>query len=260
MSAMDYDEAAAERLEAVYLGKDVADQRAHVMRLVDVQPGERVIDIGSGPGFLASNLADAVGPSGQVAGIDISKPLIARAQARTTQDWLTHQIGNAMDLPFDDASFDVAVSTQVAEYLPDPDAGFAEIARVLRPGGRGLIMATDWHAMSWYTREPDRMAQVLDAFAPHCSDTRLPQTLAPRLRKVGLTVEAADCYPIVNLSRYDGSYSASLIGFIAGYVRGQGTLPDTELDAWAAEQAALDDEGAYYFSTVRFSLLVSKPE
>ena len=259
LASMDYDEAAAERLEAVYLGSDVVAQRVETLRLLGVQPGEAVLDIGSGPGFLASDLADAAGPKGRVIGVDISEPLIARARQRARQNWLTYELADATALPFEDAIFDVVVSTQVAEYIADIEGFCAEFTRVLRPGGRGLIVATDWDAVCFHSEDPDRMNRVMAAFAPHCADSRLPRTLGRRLRDAGLDVDKIAYFPIINASCYEGSYSKGLMPFIKNYVMGQGSLTEVELDAWMAEQAVLDARGEYFFSTGRFMFMVSRP-
>ena len=259
LASMDYDEAAAERLEAVYLGPDVVAQRAETLRLLGVQPGEAVLDIGSGPGFLATDLAEAVGPEGRVIGIDNSEPMVARAKSRANHDWLCYETADATSLPFEDASFDVVVSTQVAEYIADIEGFCAEFTRVLRPGGRGLIVATDWDAVCFHSEDPDRMARVMAAFAPHCADSRLPRTLGPRLRNSGLVVDEVCYFPIINPTCYKGCYSAGMMPFIRSYIQGQGTLPEAELDAWMAEQADLDARGEYFFSTGRFMFMVSRP-
>ncbi len=151
---MEYDEAAAERLEAVYLGPDVVAQRQDTLRCLSIVDGERVLDIGSGPGFLATALAEATGPSGKVVGVDISKQMVDRAASKSTHPWLSYQVADATKLPFEDDSFDVVVSTQVAEYVPDIEAFCSEVYRVLKPNGRALILATDWDAVCWHSENP----------------------------------------------------------------------------------------------------------
>jgi len=81
---MEYDDAAAERLEAVYLGPDVVAQREDTLKRLAVESGERILDIGSGPGFLAEALADRTGPNGEVIGVDISEQMITRAYPHAT--------------------------------------------------------------------------------------------------------------------------------------------------------------------------------
>jgi ubiquinone/menaquinone biosynthesis C-methylase UbiE len=136
MASMRYDDAAAERLEAIYSGSDIVAQREHTLDLLALKPGERVIDVGSGPGFLTQAMAEVVGPSGLVRGVDISPEFVRRAAARNACPWLSYAEGDATALPEPDRSFDVVVSTQVAEYVPNIDRFSAEAFRVLKPGGR----------------------------------------------------------------------------------------------------------------------------
>src|SRR4029453_7016174 len=69
---LEFDAEAARQVEAVYLTADVVQQRREVLRLLGLTAGEAVLDIGSGPGLLATDMAQAVGPAGRVCGIDIS--------------------------------------------------------------------------------------------------------------------------------------------------------------------------------------------
>lgn len=258
MSVMDYDEAAAERLEAVYLGPDVVAQREDTLTRLSICKGEKVLDIGSGPGFLATALAAATGPTGKVFGVDISQQMVNRAASKSPHPWLTYKVADATALPFENESFDVVVSTQVAEYVPDIDAFCSEFFRVLKAKGRGLVLATDWDAVCWHSEDPQRMARVLKAFAPHCADSRLPRTLAARLRKSGLLVNDVSYFSIVNMDRYQGCYGETIVPLITAYVSSQGTVPSKELEQWADEQIQLNECGEHFFSTGRFCFSVTK--
>lgn len=256
---MEYDDETAERLEAVYLGPDIISQREDTLQRIAVQKGERVLDIGSGPGFLTAKIAAQTGSNGKVVGLDISQQMVERASQRNECEWLSYQCADATALPFKEDYFDAVVSTQVAEYVPDVDAFLSEAQRVLKLGGRGLILATDWEGVCWHSEHPDRMEKVLKAFAPHCADSKLPRTLAARLRKAGLVVDDISYFSIVNVDRYEGCYGGGLVPFIIAYVKEQKTMPEQELQAWAEEQAALDARGEHFFSTGRFSFSVGKP-
>lgn len=256
---LEYDDQAAERLEAIYLGPDVKAQRDDTVHRIAVQKGERVLDIGSGPGFLATALADQTGPSGKVVGVDISQQMIDRAVQRNQREWLSYQRADAAELPFEDNSFDVVVSTQVAEYVPDVGAFASEVHRVLKPNGRGLILATDWEGICWYSAVPERMEKVLKAFAPHCADSKLPRTLTARLRKVGLAVKDVSYFPIINVDRYEGCYGQMVVPLIRAFVASQRTVPEEELQAWEDEQVSLNARGEHFFSSGRFSFSFGKP-
>ena len=129
----------------------------------------------------------------------------------------------------------------------------------MKPGGRGVIIATDWDGIVWHSEDHVRMSRVMEAFAPHCADPRLPRTLSPHLRAAGLKIARVAYYPIVNTTRSEGCYSRMMQPFVAAYIKGQGSLPEAEVDAWMAEQEALDAAGAYFFATGRFCFFVQNP-
>jgi SAM-dependent methyltransferase len=104
--------------------------------------GERVLDLGSGAGTDSLVAAQMVGPEGSVTGIDMTPEMLAKARGAAAALGVGNVEfveGEAEHLPFPDASFDVVVSNGVIDLIPDKDAVFAELYRVLAPGGRMQI-------------------------------------------------------------------------------------------------------------------------
>ena len=115
---------------------------ANPWRLGRLAPGERVLDLGSGAGTDSLVAAQMVGPDGSVTGIDMTPQMRAKARAAAVEMGATNVEfveGEAEQLPFPDASFDVVISNGVIDLIPDKDAVFAELFRVLAPGGRMQI-------------------------------------------------------------------------------------------------------------------------
>jgi len=77
-----FDDTASQRLEAVYLTPDIVRQRKEVLAALTLRPGERVLDVGSGPGLLMADMADVVGPEGHVSDIDVSDSMLALSRRR----------------------------------------------------------------------------------------------------------------------------------------------------------------------------------
>jgi arsenite methyltransferase len=104
-----------------------------------LEPGERVLDLGSGAGTDSLIAAQMVGPDGHVTGIDMTPEMLATARAAAAAEMGTENVAfveaEAEQLPFADKSLDVVVSNGVIDLIPDKDAVFAEIFRVLVPGG-----------------------------------------------------------------------------------------------------------------------------
>ena len=112
---------------------------ANPWELGRLSAGERVLDLGSGAGTDSLIAAQMVGPEGRVTGIDMTPQMLAKARAAAAEMGLTNADfveGEAERLPFPDASFDVVISNGVIDLIPDKDAVFAELYRVLAPGGR----------------------------------------------------------------------------------------------------------------------------
>jgi arsenite methyltransferase len=112
---------------------------ANPFSLGRLQPGERVLDLGSGAGTDSLVAAQMVGASGRVTGIDMTPEMLERAR-RSAEEMGAVNVefveGEVETLPFPDESFDVVISNGVIDLVPDKDAVFSEIFRVLEPGGR----------------------------------------------------------------------------------------------------------------------------
>jgi SAM-dependent methyltransferase len=112
---------------------------ANPFTLGRLEPGERVLDVGCGAGTDSLVAALMVGPEGSVTGIDMTPEMLAKARAAAGElgaDNVEFVESEAERLPFADESFDVVISNGVIDLIPDKDAVFSELFRVLRPGGR----------------------------------------------------------------------------------------------------------------------------
>jgi SAM-dependent methyltransferase len=115
---------------------------ANPWQLGRLEPGRRVLDLGSGAGTDSLVAAQMVGERGHVTGIDMTPAMLAKARAAAAEMGLSNVEfvgGEAERLPFPDESFDVVISNGVIDLIPDKDAVFAELHRVLVPGGRMQI-------------------------------------------------------------------------------------------------------------------------
>jgi demethylmenaquinone methyltransferase/2-methoxy-6-polyprenyl-1,4-benzoquinol methylase len=112
--------------------------RRRAADLAEVGPGDRVLDVATGTGDLAIELAGRVEPGGQVIGSDFSEEMLALARRKAPG--LRFEWGNALELPYGDGEFAAATVGFGARNFSDLDRGIAEMARVVRPGGRVVIL------------------------------------------------------------------------------------------------------------------------
>ena len=252
MSGLEFTDAAARRLEKLYLTRDVVAQRSDTLRQLALTKGEHVLDIGSGPGFLCEGMAALVGPEGVVVGIDISDDLVALCERRDPPKWVSFAVGDATKIDQPDASFDAVVCAQVAEYVPDVDRVISEAFRLLKPGGRTVFVATDWDAVVWHSQSPERMSRVMKSWRAHCAHPNLPRSLAHRLKSVGFQVDGASVFPILNLFWDDDAYSKGLAELIRNFVVTRGDVQAEEAEKWLDEFPELSQSGRYFFSSNRY--------
>ena len=168
----------------------------------DLSLGSRALDVCTGTGDLAFALADRVGPSGSVVGADFSEQMLERATAKAAAKGIpaTFQVADALELPFADSAFDGATVAFGARNLSDLDRGLAEMTRVVRPGGRVVVLEITTprrlravHGV-WFDRIVPRLGALIGGdraaygYLP-ASAKRFPSPpeLADRMRGAGLT-------------------------------------------------------------------------
>ena len=257
-----FDAAASSKLEAVYQTPDVVAQRHATLQALALRPGERVLDVGSGPGFLVAEMAEQVGPAGHVTGLDISDSMVALARQRCAHGPIASRTtivkGDAAALPFPSGSFDAGVATQVYEYVPNISAALAELHRVLRPGGRALILDTDWDSVVWHAHDPARMRRVLTAWNERFADPYLPRTLARRLGDAGFDVRSRDVLVLFNPVYDPDTYSLTNGRVMADFVVGRQGITRDDVEAWSRDLEQLGQEGDYFFSLNRYLFLAER--
>jgi ubiquinone/menaquinone biosynthesis C-methylase UbiE len=258
-TGLQFDAELASRLELQYQRPQMVLRRAAALRLAAPRLGEDAIDVGCGPGFLCADLAAGVGDQGSVLGIDQSESMLALARARCAAwPWVRFAPGDAISLPAGDASFDLATSTQVLEYVADVDVALAEIARVLRPGGRALLLATDWRSLAWHSSDDARMERMLSAWEEHLAHPALPRTLAARLEAQGLRIAAIERYSILERADERTGYAAMLMATLPGFCPGRRGISEEEAQAWLDDQLELRARGAFHLSVGQYFFAAHK--
>ncbi len=256
---MEFDETASRRLLRIYTTPDVVEQRRIVLQALAPEAGERVLDIGSGPGLMAAELAAAVGAAGRVDGIDVSDSMLAIAneqQRAESSAPIAFTAGEAVAVPFAEETFDAVLSTQVYEYVSDIAAALAQAHRVLRPGGRIVILDTDWDSIVWRSSDRERMRRVLAAWDEHLADPYLPRSLPAALARAQFSNVRCEVVPMFNVGYQLETFSAGLLEMIAGFVGGRGEVSVDEAAAWAQDLRTLGED--YFFSLNRYLFVATR--
>ncbi|MFI6924651.1 methyltransferase domain-containing protein [Nonomuraea spiralis] len=130
--------------------------KRQVLDLLELRPGQTVLDLGCGPGTDLAAMADAVAPHGRVVGVDRDPAMVAEARARLAARPLVEvRPGDVHALPLADGSVDRARTDRVLQHVDDPAAVLAEFRRVARPGARIVMAEPDWEGMLIDSPDPD---------------------------------------------------------------------------------------------------------
>jgi ubiquinone/menaquinone biosynthesis C-methylase UbiE len=248
MSGLAFTGDMAQLQQAVAESQDIVVRRGIVLAALNLRTGERVLELGCGGGYLAREAAQYVGREGQICAIDISPDQITAAQSRCADlSWVECRTGDIAAPPYGDGKFDAIVAVQALEYLADLDGALRHIHRMLRPGGRLVVVATDWGSAVWHSEDASRMRRVLTAWAPHIPRSNLPSILAARLRRAGMQLLQQTAIPIVNTSYNPADISYWVAQLVRPFVVSRGSVTDEETTAWLDEFASLEKNGAYFF-------------
>jgi demethylmenaquinone methyltransferase / 2-methoxy-6-polyprenyl-1,4-benzoquinol methylase len=173
--------------------------RARAADLAALEPGGRALDVACGTGDLAIELARRVGPSGTVVGSDFSEAMLERAREKSAA--VRWEWANALELPYGDDEFDAATVGFGARNFSDLDRGLAELARVVRSGGRVVVLEITTPRRPplstffsvWFDRVVPALGKLAgdpDAYAYLPSSVKrfpAPDALAGRMAASGLT-------------------------------------------------------------------------
>jgi len=193
----------------------------------EVQPGDVVLDLGSGAGMDLLLAAQKVGPGGHVIGVDMTDTMVARARRNVAGAGLANvevRKGLIEDLPVADASVDWVISNCVINLSPEKDRVFAEIARVLRPGGR--IRVSDIVARGL----PPHLAGSRRLYSSCLAGAIDEEAYARGLQDAGLTGVTVIARLVYDRTQLAGFLGSDIPGAGGGCCGG---TPDAEALAWA---------------------------
>jgi len=174
-----------DQLTAIPEGADLGLGCGAPLNHLALRPGETVLDLGSGAGIDVFLAANAVGPTGRAIGVDMTPEMLARARRNAERRGLSNtefREGRLEALPVDSGTIDAVTSNCVINLVPDKAKVFAEVARVLKPGGRLVISD-----MVLERRLPERVEKDVYAYVGCISGAAMKDQYFAQLRATGLT-------------------------------------------------------------------------
>ena len=154
-----------------------------------LRAGQRAVDVGSGTGTMTRWLAGEVGSDGEAIGVEPNVALRGVAEGRAVGTSARFVDGTAAAIPLPDASVDVVWCERVLQHLPDPASAIAETARVLRPGGRAIILDSDHESRINSDIDPEVSHQMTLAFMGQLANARSARRIPRLVAEAGLELD-----------------------------------------------------------------------
>ena len=253
-SAQDVAEMAA-ALEQRGQTHDQQRVNAALMNVLAPAIGERILEVGCGSGVLCRLMASEVIPGGKITGLDISPEFVRVAREHATNTGLKDSIqwdsGKAEALPYRDASFDGILAARLLLHVPDPQAVLREAVRVLRPGGRAVVMDWDFDTLALNHSDRELTRRLLHWRCDHHGGNNWSgRQLWRQMVTAGLT--NVEVFPFVSLAHHENDSLTLSLFRAAEVARQDGAISPDEYDAWVGELKSDLAAGCFFASIVYF--------
>ncbi len=225
-----------------------------ILRPLDLKPGHKVLDVGSGPGHTTLEIARRVAPAGKVTGVDINAEFVARSTARAREAKLPAAFVNSAfpPLPFPDASFDRVWCKNVLEYVDSAAHTVAEMARVTLPGGVVVAVDSDWDmiALELGAVARERSERILAASkAIAIKEPQIGRQLNRLFRGAGLDQVKVEIFAGADTV---GRSVPMLKASFARYALDSGKITPAEVEGWLADITGAIAAGTFVFVLPQF--------
>jgi ubiquinone/menaquinone biosynthesis C-methylase UbiE len=223
--------------------EEIRKLRIETATRMAVVAGQKILDLGCGIGGATFLIADLIGPTGLVAGVDASSALVDAAKHRA-KNWpgIEFRVGDACAIPYPDKYFDAARSERVFLYLPDRVGAIHEMQRVVKPGGRVCLLDTDIDSTAIYSKNPAltrKMTSIVAASMPNPNSARELPALS---KQAGLKNINIETFAIT--SPYE--FLVRVMTDSLAKAAESGVITRAEVAEWLGEQADLHASGDFF--------------
>jgi ubiquinone/menaquinone biosynthesis C-methylase UbiE len=229
--------------------------KAWVLEQLAPANGETAVDVGSGTGEDVARFATLVGPEGRAIGVEPSPGFRAEAVRRAAAANVEFVDGYAGALPFDAESVDVLRSERVLQHVADPSGAVADMARVLRPGGRIALIDTDWSTAIVHPADPAVLQRMVDYFLAGSANPYSGRRLRGLLAGAGLEItgETAATWIEAQEGARQGFVSMMHLTSLEA-----GVITRAEAETFAQGIADAADRGAFHLSLTMYAVSARK--
>lgn len=237
---------------------DVVARRQRSCAILAPRPGETVADIGCGSGAAAREIAALLTPGGTAVGLDINEALIAAAGARAAEAGVEIRlvVGDALALPFADASLHGYRAERLYQHLGDPRAALIEAKRALAPGGRIVIIDQDWDATLLDSDDVPTTRAVLRAYADGIVGSATPRRQHRLLTDAGFTDVRVEAEAHASTRYAEYGFIPELAARVA---EAFGAIGSAAAERWIADQRERGASGRWFASSTHLVASARRP-
>ena len=245
------------------VGRFGEGRKQRLYAAMHVQGGDRVLDAGCGPGTDTLALAQIVGPTGRVVGLDIREEMVVTANQRAREagvaGWVEHKVCDVSSMPFEDGYFDACHAERLFMHLHQPGQAFFEMARVTRPGGWIATVSFDWATLSIDTPEAEIERKISAYIGALHNNPYAGRQLYRFYKQQGFSDILVDTQldPITDLATAD---ALLFLKKRAEQACSIGVVTRNELERFRASLEEADRIGAFFCQFSRVTIVGCKPD
>ncbi|OIJ66514.1 methyltransferase domain-containing protein [Streptomyces mangrovisoli] len=219
--------------------------------------GERVLDIGAGTGSGTRALAAVVGASGSALGIEPNAGLrsVAEERAAASRSTARFMDGDALSLPLSAGTVDAVWCERVLQHLAEPERAVAEMARVLRPGGRVALLDTDWATTVLHPGDPDIMSALTSGALTSAANPYSGRRLVGQLTAAGFVIDDRGSQSLLQDHQ---SVAWPLIRMLGEAAVRRGRLTESQRDSAYKALSEAAEHGGLHMSVTMFGVVAHK--